>query len=59
MTVLDQRRANNVQIAIKKLPAARHIRTAIMNMDQAFFNKEMVEVCMLECMLIKGSVYHQ
>ena len=44
MTVLDSRRANNIQIAIKKLPAARHIRTAIMNMDQTFFNKEMVEV---------------
>ena len=45
MTVLDQRRANNIQIEIKRLPAARHIRTAILNMDQSFFTKEMVEVC--------------
>lgn len=44
MTVLKQQRANNIQIEIKRLPAARHIRTAILNMDQSFFNKEMIEV---------------
>lgn len=44
VTVLKQQRANNIQIEIKRLPAARHIRTAILNMDQSFFNKEMIEV---------------
>ena len=45
LVVLDSRRANNIQIEIKRLPAARHIRTAILNMDSSFFNKEMIEVC--------------
>lgn len=44
LTVLDQRRANNILIEIKRFPAARHIKTAILSMDYSYFNKEMVEV---------------
>lgn len=44
LTVLDQRRANNILIEIKRFPAARHIKTAILNMDYSYFNKEIVEV---------------
>ena len=47
ITVLDQRRSNNILIEIKKMPAARHIRAAILNMDTTFFTKEMVEVSTL------------
>jgi len=45
LTVLDQRRANNILIEIKRFPAARHIKAAILNMDYSYFNKEIVEVC--------------
>jgi len=44
LTVLDQRRANNVLIEIKRLPAPRHLKAALLNMDDTHFNKEMVEV---------------
>ena len=44
LTVLDQRRANNILIEIKRFPAARHIKTAILGMDYSYFNKEIVEV---------------
>lgn len=44
LTVLDQRRANNILIEINRFPAARHIKTAILSMDYSYFNKEMVEV---------------
>ena len=46
LNVLDQRRANNILIEIKRLPAPRHIKTAILNMDYSYFNKEIVEVTM-------------
>lgn len=45
ITVLDQRRANNILIEISRLPAPRHIKTAILNMDYTHFTKEVVEVC--------------
>ena len=45
ITVLDQRRANNILIEISRLPAPRHIKTAILNMDHTHFTKEVVEVC--------------
>ena len=44
VTVLDQRRANNILIEIKRFPAARHIKAAILSMDYSYFNKEIVEV---------------
>ena len=44
ITVLDQRRANNILIEISRLPAPRHIKTAILNMDHTHFTKEVVEV---------------
>ncbi len=44
LTVLDQRRPNNILIEIKRFPAARHIKAAILNMDYSYFNKEIVEV---------------
>ena len=44
LTVLNQRRANNILIEIKRFPAARHIKTAILGMDYSYFNKEIVEV---------------
>ena len=43
LTVLDQRRANNILIEIKRLPAARHIKAAILNMDYSYFSREIVE----------------
>ena len=43
-TVLEQRRANNILIEIKRFPAARHIKAAILSMDYSYFNKEIVEV---------------
>ncbi len=44
LNVLDQRRSNNILIEINRLPAPRHIKTAILNMDYSYFNKEIVEV---------------
>ena len=44
LNVLNQRRANNILIEIKRFPAARHIKTAILAMDYSYFNKEIVEV---------------
>ena len=49
LTVLDQRRTNNILIEIKRFPAARHIKAAILNMDYSYFNKEIVEVCGRGC----------
>lgn len=47
ITVLGTTRAQNIQIEVKRLPAARHIRNAILNMDKMFFNKEMIEVTLI------------
>ena len=47
-TVLDQRRANNILIEIKRFPAARHIKAAILSMDYSYFNKEIVEVSLTD-----------
>lgn len=44
LTVLDQRRANNILIEIKSLPAPRHLKSALLNMDDTHFNKETVDV---------------
>ena len=44
ITVLDQRRANNILIEIKRMPKAHHIRSAILNMDSSIFTKEIVDV---------------
>ena len=44
LTVLEQRRANNILIEIKRLPAVRHIKAAILNMDYSYFSREIVEV---------------
>ena len=61
LTVLNPRRANNILIEIKRLPAARHIKAAILNMDYSYFNKEIVEVGMCgwvgECVCISTSYY--
>eukprot|EP00731_Ephydatia_muelleri_P026515 Em0018g615a len=43
LTVLEQRRANNILIEIKRLPAVRHIKAAILNMDYSYFSREIVE----------------
>ena len=50
MTVLDQRRANNILIEIKRFPAARHIKTAIISMDHSYFTREMVEKLLTKLM---------
>ena len=57
--MLGTTRAQNIQIEVKRLPAARHIRNAILNMDKMFFNKEMIEVlvqyiCRYQC--VSGGV---
>jgi len=44
LTVLDQRRASNILIEIKSLPAPRHLKAALLNMDDTHFNKEVVDV---------------
>ena len=50
VVVLDQRRANNILIEIKRFPAARHIKTAILSMDHAYFTREMVEKLLTKLM---------
>jgi hypothetical protein len=50
VTVLDQRRANNIQIEIKRFPAARHIKTAILSMDHSYFSREMVDKLLTKLM---------
>ena len=44
LDVLDQRRSNNIMIEIKSLPAPRHLKSALLNMDDTHFNKEIVDV---------------
>ena len=49
LAILDQRRANNILIEIKSLPAPRHLKSALLNMDDTHFNKEIVDVsCSME-----------
>ena len=50
VVVLDQRRANNILIEIKRFPAARHIKTAVLSMDHAYFTREMVEKLLTKLM---------
>ena len=50
--MLGTTRAQNIQIEVKRLPAARHIRNAILNMDKMFFNKEMIEVTLMIIILL-------
>ena len=57
ITVLGTTRAQNIQIEVKRLPAARHIRNAILNMDKMFFNKEMIEVTLIIIIIILIIMY--
>ena len=50
VVVLDQRRANNILIEIKRFPAARHIKTAVLSMDHAYFTREMVQKLLTKLM---------
>lgn len=50
ITVLDQRRSNNILIEIKRFPAVRHIKTAILSMDHSYFTREMVEKLLTKLM---------
>ena len=42
--VLEHKRAQDIEIAVKKLPQHRHIKAAIVSMNSTLLNKEGIEV---------------